>query len=105
MHDAVYHLAGIVLGVARKDPRLSASRDILGTANVLEASVRKGVKKVAYARSFYFYDGLPADLNVDEKQCSDVFKAEMFGVGKLVDERLIIEYNRRYGLDYVISSL
>jgi len=100
--DVVYHLAGTVLDMARKNPHLSASLDILGTANVLEASVKKGVKKVVYASSFYVYDGLPAHENVDEKQRLDVFKAEIFGVGKLVGERLIIEYNRKYGLDYVL---
>jgi len=100
--DVVYHLAGTVLEVARKNPHLSASLDILGTANVLEASVKKGVKKVVSASSFYVYDGLPTNLHVDEKQRLEIFNAEMFGVGKLVGERLILEYNRKYGLDYVI---
>ena len=100
--DVVYHLAGTVLEVARKNPHLSASLDMLGTANILEASVKRDVKKVVYASSFYVYDGLPVDLKVDEEHRSDIFKAEMFGVGKLVGERLISEYNKKYGLNYVI---
>jgi len=100
--DVVYHLAGTVLGVARKNPHLAARLDVLGTANVLEASVKKNVGKVIYASSFYVYDGLPADIEVNEKWRSDIFKAEMFGVVKMVGERLVLEFNRQHGLKYVI---
>lgn len=100
--DIVYHLAGTVLGTARKNPYLAARLDILGTTNVLEACVRNGVKKIIYASSFYVYDGLPASIQVDENDHSDIFKAEFFGVVKLVGERLILEYAKRYGLEYII---
>jgi len=100
--DVVYHLAGTVLGVARKNPYLAANLDIQGTLNVLEACVRNGVQKVIYASSFYVYDGLPNNITVDEKSRSTIFNAEMFGVVKLMGERLIEEYNRKFGLNYVI---
>jgi len=100
--DVVYHLAGTVLNVARKNPYLSGQLDIYGTLNVLEACVRNGVDKLLYASSFYVYDGLPPDVKVDESHRSDIFRAEMFGVAKLVGERLILEYNRMYGLKFVI---
>jgi len=100
--DIVYHLAGTVLDTARKNPHLAASLDILGTANVLEACVKNNVSKIVYASSFYAYDGLPADLEVNEGHRSDIFKAETFGVVKLVGERLILEYGRRFNLKYVI---
>src|SRR5712692_11434740 len=35
--DAVFHLAGTVLNVARKNPRLAIELDGLGVANVFEA--------------------------------------------------------------------
>ncbi|MFQ6080477.1 MAG: NAD-dependent epimerase/dehydratase family protein [Candidatus Bathyarchaeia archaeon] len=100
--EAVYHLAGTVLHASRKNPHLAVCLDILGTANILEASIKNGVEKVIYASSFYAYDGLPKSLQVAESECSDIFKAEMFGVVKLVGERLILEYNHRYGLKYGI---
>jgi len=100
--DVVYHLAGTVLNVARKNPYLSGQLDIYGTLNVLEACVRNGVDKLLYASSFYVYDGLPPDVRVDESLRSDIFRAEMFGVAKLVGERLILEYNQMYGLKFVI---
>jgi len=100
--DMVYHLAGTVLNVARKNPYASGQLDIYGTLNVLEACVRSNVGKLIYASSFYVYDGMPSDRSVDESHKSDIFEAEMFGVAKLVGERLILEYNRKYGLRYVI---
>ena len=100
--DVVYHLAGTVLNVARKNPYVSGQLDIYGTLNVLEACVRSNVNKLIYASSFYVYDGIPPDRSVDESHRSDIFRAEMFGVAKLVGERLILEYNRKYGLRYVI---
>jgi len=98
----VYHLAGTVLNSSRRNPHLAVRLNILGTANILEASVKNGVEKVIYASSFYAYDGLPKNLQVAENECSDIFKAELFGVVKLVGERLVLEYNRRYGLKYGI---
>lgn len=100
--EIVYHLAGTVLETCRRSPYLATRLDILGTANILEASIKNNVKKVIYASSFYVYDGLPLDLQVTEGEHSDIFKAEMFGVVKLVGERLILEYNQRYGLKYII---
>ena len=100
--DVVYHLAGTVLNVARKNPYLSGQLDIYGTLNVLEACVRNDISKLIYASSFYVYDGIPSGTQVDESCRSDIFKAEMFGVAKLVGERLILEYNRRYGLKFTI---
>jgi|TARA_B100001971_G_scaffold196540_1_gene204470 UDP-glucose 4-epimerase len=100
--DIVYHLAGTVVGTSRKNPRLAVNLDILGTSNVLEACVKTGVEKLIYASSFYVYDGLSADTEVNEDSCSDIFKAETFGVVKLVGERLVQEYNSRYGLKNMI---
>jgi len=100
--DLVFHLAGTVFSVARRNPYLSGQLDIYGTLNVLEACLRSGVDKLIYASSFYVYDGLPKDMVVDESHRSDIFKAEMFGVAKLVGERLVLEYHNKYGLNYVI---
>jgi len=100
--DVVYHLANTVLNVARRQPHLAVNLDILGTANILEACVKNGVKKIIYASSFYVYDGLSNSLKVDENWRSDIFKTEMFGITKLVCERLVLEYNSLYGLKYVI---
>jgi len=100
--DVVYHLANTVLNVARRQPHFAVKLDILGTTNILEACVKNDVKKIIYASSFYVYDGLLNNLKVDENWRSDIFKTEMFGITKLVCERLVLEYNRLHGLKYVI---
>ena len=100
--DIVYDLAGVVLSTARKNPYLATRLDILGMLNVLEASVKSNVDKVIYSSSFYAYDGLSPRLEVDETRHGDIFDVEMFGFVKLAAERLIHEYNRQYGLKYVI---
>lgn len=100
--DVVYHLANTVLNVVRRQPHLAVNLDILGTTNILEACVKNDIKKIIYASSFYVYNGLPQNFKVDENWRSDIFKTEMFGVAKLVCERLVLEYHRLYGLKYVI---
>ena len=100
--DIVLHLAGTVLNIARKNPYLATRLDILGTANILEACVKNDVEKIIYASSFYVYDGLPPSARVNEEDHSDIFKAEMFGVVKLVGERLIYEYAKQHNLKYVL---
>jgi len=100
--DILFHLAGTVLNVARKNPHLAIRLDVLCTANILEACVKNNVEKVIYASSFYVYDGLHPSIKVNEKDHSDIFRAEMFGVVKLIGERLIYEYSERYDLNYVI---
>jgi len=100
--DIVYCLTGTVSNTARKNTHLAVSLDIYGTSNVLEACVKNSIAKIIYASSFYVYDGLPSDQDVDENHHSSIFNAEIFGVVKLLAERLILEYNRRFGLKYVI---
>jgi len=100
--DVVFHLAGTVLNTARKNPYLAVQLDVFGTANVLEACVKNEVGKVLYASSFYIYDGISPERRVDEGDRSSIFDAEMFGVAKLMGERLVLEYSRKYGLKYVI---
>jgi len=98
--DIVYHLAGTVLGMARKNPHLSAELDLLGTANVLEACVANNVRKIIFASSFYVYDGISKDKVVDEEVTLDLFKQEWFGSAKLIAERMIRNYSDK--LKYTI---
>src|SRR6266571_5026779 len=100
--EAVFHLAGTVLNVARKNPHLAVELDGIGLANVLEACVKARVPKVIYASSFYVYDGLPATEEVSEKTQTNIFSTEMFGAVKMMGEKLVYEYSRLHNLEYVI---
>ena len=58
--DAVFHLAAKnCLADCLKDPVETASINVVGTANVLEAATRARVPKVAYADTSAEYEGVP----------------------------------------------
>ncbi|HKF75139.1 MAG TPA: NAD(P)-dependent oxidoreductase [Candidatus Dormibacteraeota bacterium] len=98
----VYHLAGPVLGTARKDPFRSSTLQLAGTLNVLEACRATGVRKVVLASSFYVYDGLPADGIVNESSRLDPSRMELFGSLKVAAEQLVLGYARRFGMRFVL---
>jgi nucleoside-diphosphate-sugar epimerase len=100
--DVIYHLVGTVLNTARKNPFLAISLDVTTTANILEACLKYDINKIAYASSFYVYDGLPSEMTVTEDDHTDILNSEIFGMVKLVSERLILEYCKKYGLNFVI---
>jgi UDP-glucose 4-epimerase len=58
--EGVFHLAAKnCLPDCLKDPVETASINVTGTANVLEAAARAGVRKVAYADTSAEYEGVP----------------------------------------------
>lgn len=99
--DAVVHLAGFVRAGIRKDPIAGATLQLQGTLEVLEACVAAGVPRLAFASSFYVYDGLPGDAVVDEACALDVQNMELFGAVKLMGEVLCRQWAARSGLGVV----
>jgi UDP-glucose 4-epimerase len=100
--QVVYHLAGPVLEMARRDPYNSSRLQFQGTLNVLEASIAENVSKVILASSFYVYDGIPPDDIVNEYSPINSNKMELFGALKVMAEQLTLAYHRRFELPYVI---
>lgn len=101
---AVFHLAGPVLGTARKDMFGSLNLQLAGTLNVARECQRAGAKLIL-ASSFYVYDGIGADQEVDERTPLDVFLPEPFGAMKLMAERIVAAagvpfVNLRFGSVY-----
>jgi nucleoside-diphosphate-sugar epimerase len=89
--DAVIHLAGFVRGGMRRDPYSGAALQLQGTLNVLEACRRHEVSQLGFASSFYVYDGIPSDHEVDETTPLDLLTMELFGSAKLMGEALCPE--------------
>ena len=100
--DVVYHLAGPVLDMSRRDPYNSSRLQFQGTLNILEASIAEKLSKVIVASSFYVYDGIPPDDIVNEYSPINSSKMELFGALKVMAEQLTLAYHRRFGLPYVI---
>src|SRR5712691_7131484 len=87
--DAIYHLAGPVLESSRRNPYESCMLQHSGTLAVLEAARKHNVQKILLASSFYVYDGIDEKMIVNEETPLDIFAMELFGLEKLMAERLV----------------
>jgi UDP-glucose 4-epimerase len=95
--DAVVHLAGFVREGIRKQPYVGTTLQLQGTLNVLDACCANDVAHLAYASSFYVYDGIPSDEKVDETTRLDPLIMELFGSAKYMGETLCLEWARDGG--------
>lgn len=85
--DIVYNLAGFAnLDKAVEYPVDAVRLNVLGNMHVLDACRLSDVKRFVYASSAY--------------AMSD--KGSFYGISKLSSEKLVKEYQKRYGLDYTI---
>lgn len=85
--DVVYNFAGLAdLNKAKELPVESTQLNVLGNINILEASKNAGVKLFVYASSVY--------------ACST--KGSFYGISKFTSEKIIEEYNQKYGMNYVV---
>lgn len=85
--DVVYHFAGLAdLDTATTKPVDTIKRNILGTANILDACLKTKPKRFVYASTIYVYSALGGFY-----RCS-----------KQAAENYIEEYQRKYGIDFTI---
>lgn len=103
--DAVVHLAGPIRAGMRSDPMKGASLQLQGTLNVLESCTRADVAHLAFASSFYVYDGIDPSVTVDEESPLDALGMELFGSCKLMGEALCRDWAGRSGLGVVVFRL
>ena len=97
--DALFHLAA-QMDVRRScaDPRFDADVNIAGFINLLEASVRSGVRRVVFSSTggaiYGEQDFFPADETHPTRPCSP------YGVSKAASELYLGYYRAQYGLSY-----
>lgn len=85
--DYVYHLAGVAdIGESVEDPEKTIKGNILGTQNILKASVDQKVKRIIFASTIYVYSDLGGFYRATKQAC----------------EKIIEEYQKSFGLDYTI---
>ena len=101
--DVVVHLASFPRQkVVNANPQLGSQTMSEGLLNLLEASVRQGVKKFVYVSSSMVYGNFKDSYfdGVDELHPTDPIG--QYGIMKLAGEWLVKDYQRRTNLAYTI---
>jgi UDP-glucose 4-epimerase len=95
--DGVFHLAAMWLLHCQQLPSAAFEVNIRGTFNVMDACVKKGVKRLVFSSSRSAYGGAAAELVHEE---DPLLASDFYGASKTAGEALLHAYHHRYGLDY-----
>lgn len=96
--DGVFHFAALWLLQCHEFPRSAFDVNVRGTFNVMEACVKKGVKRLVYSSSASVYgDAVTEPMDEDH-----VFNNKNFyGSTKIAGEAMLRAFHYRYGLNFV----
>ena len=96
--DAVLHFAALWLLQCHEFPRSAFEVNVRGTFNVLDACVRKQVKRLVWSSSASVYgDAVTEPMDEDHPYNNKNF----YGATKIAGEAMARAYHFRYGLEYV----
>lgn len=96
--DGVFHFAALWLLQCHDFPRSAFDVNIRGTFNVLEACVKKGVKRLVYSSSASVYgDAVQEPMDEDHPFNNKNF----YGATKIASEAMARAFHHRYGLPMV----
>jgi UDP-glucose 4-epimerase len=96
--DGVFHLAALWLLQCHELPRSAFDVNVRGTFNVMEACVKKGVKRLVYSSSASVYgDAVEEPMTEDHPFNNQNF----YGATKICGEAMLRSFHHRYGLNYV----
>src|SRR4051812_26635594 len=95
--DGVFHLAALWLLQCHEYPRSAFDVNIRGTFNVMEACVKKGVRRLVYSSSASVYgDAVEEPMTEDHPFNNKNF----YGATKICGEAMARAYHHRYGLNF-----
>ncbi len=96
--DGVFHFAALWLLQCHEFPRSAFDVNVRGTFNVMEACVRKGVRRLVYSSSASVYgDAVTEPMTEDHPFHNKNF----YGATKICGEAMLRAFHHRYGLNYV----
>ncbi len=92
-----HHAAQHSVAISSRDPQLDAQVNVMGLINVLENSVKAGVKKFIFASSGATF-GEPERLPIDES--TPQRPESPYAITKMVAEHYLRFYKAQHGLDF-----
>jgi UDP-glucose 4-epimerase len=98
--EAVLHFAGLIAaGESVQKPELYYRNNVLGTLNLLDCMRRHGVKKLVFSSTAAVYGTTDAEV-IDESL--PLRPDNPYGVSKVMIERMLPDFTRAAGLQWVI---
>jgi len=98
--EFVFHFAGIAaLPICQTEPQFAYDVNTSGTANVLEAARKVGVKRVLFSSTSAVYE---CSENEIQKESDPVNPNLVYASTKLAAERICKSYAKNYGMDIII---
>lgn len=95
--DGVFHLAALWLLQCHEFPRSAFDTNVRGTFNVMEACVKKGVKRLVYSSSASVYgDAVREPMDEDHPFNNQNF----YGATKIAGEAMLRAFHHRYKLNF-----
>lgn len=92
-----HHAAQHSVAISTRDPRYDAAVNVLGLINVLDNSVKTGVRKVIFASSGATF-GEPARLPITE--ATPQKPESPYAITKMIGEHYLRFYKAQHGLDF-----
>jgi UDP-glucose 4-epimerase len=96
--DYVFHLAAQKHNESSGNPRKILETNVIGTHNILEASVKYKVKKVIFSSSVYAYGQFHEPRMKEDQRPHPL---TVYGISKLAGENLLASFYDRFGLNYL----
>lgn len=96
--DGVFHFAALWLLQCHEFPRSAFDVNVRGTFNVMEACVKKGVKRLVYSSSASVYGDAVQEPMTEEHPFNN---KNFYGATKIAGEAFLRAFHHRYGLNYV----
>ena len=95
-----HHAAQMDVRRSVADPAFDANTNILGTINILQNSIKTGVKKFMFASTGGAVYGEQEYFPADEKHPTSPLSP--YGISKLAVEKYLFFYNAQYKLNYTV---
>lgn len=97
--DAVVHFAAYTyVGESVTNPQKYYRNNVLNTLNLLDTMIENNVKNIVFSSTCATY-GNPSYVPLDEKHLQNPINP--YGQSKLTVEKIMVDYDRAYGLNYI----